>query len=121
MNINSWTGSIVIATLFFPIAAVAQDPDEMTRAERRAYFASLPADERQAEREAAKARWDSMSDAERQAKREERQAQREARRTQWESMSEEERQAMRAEMRAKRDAMTPEERRSQKRRSHLRR
>ena len=67
-------------------------------------------------REERRTAWQSLSEEEKQAKREKMRAKREQRRAEWEALSPEEREAKRAEMRRRMEAMTPEEREAMKQR-----
>ena len=85
--------------------------------QKRAYMDSLSEQERQAKREQWRAERDAMSDEERAAMHAERMARREEMRARWNELSEEEKEARREAMRAHREerramweSMSPEER-----------
>ena len=108
------------AMLTLPIALQAQSLSEfhnMSPGEKRAYMDSLSEQERQAKREQWRAERDAMSDEERAAMHAERMARREQYRARWNALSDEEKQAKREAMRAHREerramweSMSPEER-----------
>ena len=75
-----------------------------------------PAKRPEMTREERHTAWQSLSEEEKQAKREKMRAKREQRRAEWEALSPEEREAKRAEMRRRMEAMTPEEREAMKQR-----
>lgn len=90
MKMTTGLLALLAATLLLPVAASGQsvsDIKTLTPEERRAYFESLSEEERQAVRE----QW-----------RAERKAHREQRRAEWEALSEEGREAKRAEFRERR-------------------
>ena len=106
--------------LTLPLSLQAQSLTEfhnMTPDEKRAYMESLSEQERQAKREQWRAERDAMSDEERAAMHTERMAKREEMRAQWNALSDEEKAAKREAMRAHREerramweSMSPEER-----------
>ena len=108
------------ALLALPLGLYAQSLSEfhsMSPDEKRAYMDSLSEQERQAKREQWRAERDAMSDEERAAMHAERMARREEMRAHWNELSEEEKQARREAMRAHREerramweSMSPEER-----------
>jgi len=108
------------ALLALPLGLHAQSLSEfhnMSPEQKRAYMDSLSEQERQAKREQWRAERDAMSDEERAAMHAERMARREEMRARWNELSEEEKQARREAMRAHReerramwDSMSPEER-----------
>ena len=108
------------ALLTLPVAAQAQSLSEfhdLTPDEKRDYWDSLSEQERQAKREQWRAEREAMSDEERAAMHAERMARREEMRAQWNALSDEEKQARRDAMRAHREerramweSMSPEER-----------
>ena len=108
------------ALLALPLGLQAQSFAEfhdMSPEAKRAYMHSLSEQERQAKREQWRAERDAMSDEERAAMHAERMARREEMRARWNELSEEEKQARREAMRAHReerralwDSMSPEER-----------
>ena len=116
--------------LALPLAAQSQslgDFHDLTPEEKRDYWDSLSEQERQVKREQWRAERDAMSDEERAAMHAERRAQREEMRTHWNALSDEEKQARRDAMRAHReerramwDSMTPEERAAIRERHHRR-
>lgn len=71
-------------------------------------------------REERRAAWDSLSEEEKQVKREKMRAKREQRRAEWEALPPEEREAKREEMRRRMEAMSPEEREAMKQRRQQR-
>ena len=91
-----------------PLAVFSQESDQGAASEQG----------RDMTREERRAAWESLSEEEKQAKRQELRAKREQRRAEWEAMTPEEREAKRevrrAEMRAKWEAMTPEQREAAK-------
>lgn len=103
-----------------PFAAQAQslsDFHNLGPEEKRAYWDSLSEQEREAKREQWQAERDAMSDEERAAMHAERTARREEMRARWNALSDEEKQARRDAMRAHREerraiweSMSPEER-----------
>ncbi|HSO07374.1 MAG TPA: hypothetical protein VLW45_09035 [Pelomicrobium sp.] len=108
------------ALLTLPLALPAQSFSEfhdMSPEQKRAYLDSLSEQERQAKREQWRAERDAMSDEERAAMHAERIARREEMRARRNELSDEEKQARREAMRAHReerqamwDSMSPEER-----------
>ena len=108
------------ALLALPLGLQAQSLSEfhdMSPDQKRAYMDSLSEQERQAKREQWRAERDAMSDEERAAMHAERMARREEMRARWNELSEEEKQARREAMRAHREerramweSMSPEER-----------
>ena len=108
-TVRKFSGILAVSALslcLVPFPVISQERDQgassvehgrMTPAERRAA-------------------WESLSEEEKQAKREEMRAKRELRRAEWQAMTPEEREAKRAEMRKKWDAMTPEQREAMKQR-----
>ncbi len=108
------------ALLALPFATQAQSLSEfhnLTPEEKRDYWDSLSEQERQAKREQWRAERDAMSDEERAAMHAERMAQRDEMRAGWNALSDEEKQARRDAMRAHREerramweSMSPEER-----------
>lgn len=108
------------ALLALPLGLQAQSLSEfhdMGPDEKRAFMESLSEQERQAKREQWRAERDAMSDEERAAMHAERVARREEMRARWNALSEEEKQARRETMRAHREerramreSMSPEER-----------
>lgn len=114
------TVALSAALLAAPLGLQAQSLSafhNMSPDEKRAYLDSLSQEERQAKREQWRAERDAMSDEERAAMHAERMARREEMRAQWDGLSEEEKQARREAMRALREehrarweSMTPEER-----------
>jgi hypothetical protein len=102
---------LTLSIVLLPFAAFAQESDQ----------GASSADRPEMTREERRAAWESLSEEEKQAKREEMRARREKARAEWEAMTPEERDAKRAEMKAKWDAMTPEQRAAIKeRRMHRR-
>jgi hypothetical protein len=100
------TQFLAIAVMLVPLGLQAQslsDFQNLTPEERRAYWDSMSEQEHQAKRDQWHAERQAMSDEERAAMREEMRARRN-------SMSEEERQAKREQMRTHRDSMSNEER-----------
>ena len=67
-------------------------------------------------REERRAAWESLSDEEKQAKREQMRAKRDQRRAEWDAMTPEERDARRAERNKRMESMTPEQREAMKKR-----
>ncbi len=116
------------ALLAFPLAAQAQslsDFHNLTPEEKRDYWDSLSEQERQAKREQWRAEREAMSDEERAAMHAERMAKREEMRARWDALSDEEKQARRDAMRAHREdrramweSMSPEERAAVRDRHH---
>ena len=112
--------ALTSALLAVPVAAQAQslsDFHNLPHEEKRAYWDSLSEQERQAKREQWRAEREAMSDEERAAMHAERMARREEMRAQWNTLSDEEKQARRDAMRAHREerramweSMSPEER-----------
>lgn len=108
------------ALLAMPFAAQAQslsDFHDLSPEEKRAYWDSLSEQERQAKREEWRAEREAMSDEERAAMHAERMAKREEMRARWNALSDDEKQARRDAMRAHREerrarweSMSPEER-----------
>lgn len=108
------------ALLALPLALPAHSLAEFHNLgpdEKRAYMDSLSEQERQAKREQWRAERDAMSDEERAAMHAERMARREEMRARWNELSEEEKQARREAMRAHREerramweSMSPDER-----------
>jgi aminopeptidase N len=111
---------LACALLALPLGLQAQSFSEfhsMSPDEKRAYMDSLSEQERQAKREEWRAQRDAMSDEELAAMHAERMARREQMRAQWNALSDEEKQARRKAMRAHREerramweSMSPEER-----------
>jgi hypothetical protein len=116
------------ALLALPCAAQAQslsDFHNLTPEEKRDYWDSLSEQERQAKREQWRAERDAMTDEERAAMHAERMAKREEMRTHWNALSDEEKQARRDAMRAHREerramweSMSPDERAAMRERQH---
>jgi len=114
------TIALSAALLALPLGLQAQSLSEfhnMSPDEKRAYMDSLSEQERQAKREQWRAERDAMSAEERATMHAERMARREEMRAHWNELSEEEKQARREAMRAHReerramwDSMSPEER-----------
>ena len=98
--------ALVLSFALLPLAAYSQENDEGASSQQG----------REMTREKRRVAWDSLSEEEKQAKREEHRVRRELRRAEWEAMTPEEREAKRAEMRTKREAMTPEQREAMKKR-----
>ena len=116
MTTRSFTRFLAIAALLVPLGLQAQslsDFQNMTPDERRSYLDSMSEQERQAKREEWRAERDAMSEEERAAMRDKMRAQREA-------MSEEERRAMREQMRSRWEVMSDEERAAARNRAHHR-
>ena len=119
------------ALLALPFAAQAQslsDFHNLTPEEKRDYWDSLSEQERQAKREQWRAERDAMTDEERAAMHAERMAKREEMRAQWNALSDEEKQARRDAMRAHREerramweSMSAEERAAIREQHHDRR
>ena len=94
------------ALLALPLGLQAQSLSEfhdMTPEQKRAYMESLSEQEREAKREQWRGERAAMSDEQRAAMHAERMARREEMRSHWNAMSEEERQAKREAMRAHRE------------------
>ena len=108
------------ALLALPLGLQAQSLSEfhdMSPDEKRAYMDSLSEQEREAKREQWRAERDAMSDEERAAMHAERMARREEMHARWNELSEDEKQARREAMRAHREkrramweSMSPDER-----------
>ena len=114
MTTQSFTRILAIAAMLVPLGLQAQslsDLQNMTPEERHTYLDSMSEQERQAKREQWRAEREAMSEQERAAMREQMRAQRE-------SMSDEERQAMRDRMRAHWDGMSEAERAAARNRAH---
>jgi mono/diheme cytochrome c family protein len=104
------TRTLAIAAILLPLGLQAQsfsDFQNLAPEERRAYLDSMSEQERQAKREQWRAEREAMTDQERTAMREQMRAHRD-------SMSEEERQAMRENMRSRWDGMSEEERQAKR-------
>lgn len=116
------------ALLALPFAAQAQslgDFHDLTPEEKRDYWDSLSEQERQVKREQWRAERDAMSDEERAVMHAERMARREEMRASWNALSDEEKQARRDAMRAQREerramweSMSAEERAAIRERHH---
>jgi hypothetical protein len=116
------------ALLALPFAAQAQslsDFHNLSPEEKRDYWDSLSEQERQAKREQWRAERDAMTDEERAAMHAERMAKREEMRTHWNALSDQEKQARRDAMRAHREerramweSMSPDERAAMRERQH---
>jgi hypothetical protein len=116
------------ALLALPFAAQAQslsDFHNLSPEEKRDYWDSLSEQERQAKREQWRAERDAMTDEERAAMHAERMAKREEMRTHWNALSDQEKQARRDAMRAHREerramweSMSPDERAAMRERHH---
>ncbi len=114
--------------LALPFAAQAQslsDFHNLSPEEKRDYWDSLSEQERQVKREQWRAERDAMTDEERAAMHAERMAKREEMRAHWNALSDEEKQARRDAMRAQREerramreSMSPEERAAMRERHH---
>ena len=100
----------LLSLMLLPYSAHSEEGDEGATSEKRGEMT----------REARQAAWDSLSEEEKQAKRDQVGAKREQRRAEWEAMTPEQREAKRAEMREKWDAMTPEQQEEMKQRRQQR-
>lgn len=110
MTKRSFTRFLAIAALLVPLGLQAQsfnDFQNLTPEERRAYLDSMSEQERQVKREQWRAEREAMSDQERAAMREQMRAHRD-------SMSDEERRAMREEMRSHWEGMSEQERQAKR-------
>lgn len=105
-NSSSLLITSLLSLTLLPFAAQAHETDEGASTEKRPEMT----------REERRAAWESMSEEEKQAKREQMRAKREQRRAEWEAMTPEEREAKREEMRKRMESMTPEEREAMKQR-----
>ncbi|MFQ6004226.1 MAG: hypothetical protein ACE5OQ_01875 [Woeseia sp.] len=100
-----------LCVLLLPFAAYPNESDDGVS----------PVRPSQMTREQRRAVWESLSEQEKQAKREEWRAKREQKRAEWEAMTPEEREAKRAELRKKWESLTAEERDAIKERRKQRR
>ena len=98
--------SLMLSLTLLPFAANSEESGQGASSEQRSEMS----------REERRAAWESLSEEEKQAKREQMRAMREQRRAEWEALTPEEREAKRAEMREKWEAMTPEQRKAIKQR-----
>ena len=90
----------LLSLTLLPFAASSAQSDEGASPDKRPEMT----------REERLAAWESLSEEEKQAKREKYRAKREQRRAEWEAMTPEQREAKRAEMKKRMEAMSPEER-----------
>jgi hypothetical protein len=110
MTTRFFTRTLAIAAILLPLGLQAQsfsDFQNLAPEERRAYLDSMSEQERQVKREQWRAEREAMTEQERAAMREQMRAHRN-------SMSEEERQAMREQMRSRWDGMSEEDRRAKR-------
>lgn len=98
--------TLILSLALLPIVAVSEQTDPGASSDQRSEMTP----------EQRRAAWESLSEEEKQAKREEMRARREQKRAEWEAMTPEERDAKRAEMRKKWESMTPEQREAMKQR-----
>ena len=113
VSLSRLAPALAIVALGLSPALQAQslsDFQNLSPEEKRAYWDSMSEQEREAKREEWRAQRDAMSDEERAAMREQMESRRQEMRNRWESMSEEERDAFRAERRARWESMSDEER-----------
>lgn len=100
----------MLILVLLPVAAHSDEGDDGASSDSRSEMT----------REERRAAWESLSEEEKQAKRERMRAKREQRRAEWEALSPEERDVKRAEMKKRMEAMTPEEREAMKQRRQRR-
>lgn len=96
----------ILSLMLLPIAVVSEESDQGASSEQRS---EMTPEER-------RAAWASLSEEEKQAKREQMRAKREQKRAEWEALTPEQRDAKRAEMREKWESMTPGQREAMKQR-----
>ena len=99
-----------LAAVGISLAMPVWADDDLTADERRARWDSMSQEERQALMEQRRVEFEAMTPEEREAFRREHHAQREERRARFEAMSPEEREAIRQERRSRWESMTPEQR-----------